>query len=321
VFLILPSKAIAIPMQRIKARLAEHPITIGISVFLVVTFITLYVSFRVYQLEQASELAQVKEQTEHIKEQLVSALSNSASSTLLLAFLVEKDLLKDNFEVICRDLLEQNPFIDALQLVEGGVIKKVYPYEGNEPAVGLNIMDDPTHYQAALTSIKQRALYFEGPFELIQGGIGVVGRKPIFKEGKFWGFAASIVKLNTLMKATGIADVHSHFEYQLCKGKPGEVHVDVFYGESQLFNSGIYHREYVPAGNWIINVRLRKSMAFRQSLPLAGIGFFPTPILLLPNSHLPSSQTPTFYTYFHYVFHASKKADLLKMNNPSIPLI
>lgn len=47
-------------------------------------------------------------------------------------------------------------------------------------------------------------MFFAGPFQLKQGGIAVIGRLPVYKNNKFWGFSAVIIKLETLLKQSGI---------------------------------------------------------------------------------------------------------------------
>lgn len=259
-------------INRLRFGLTNHPVIVGISVFVGVFSLIAFFTVRVYRLEQAREAARVRDEAENVKEQLTSALSNSATTTRVLTFLVEHELLEENFDSVSHYLLKQNPYIDAMQLVEGGTITKTYPLRGNEAAIGLNIMEDDEHYTEALRAIKRRELYFEGPFQLTQGGVGVVGRNPIFQNGQFWGFAATVIRLNTLLAAVGISDEHPEYEYQLYKAYMGTGQSGIFFGPSVPFDDGIYHAELVPVGNWVINVRLRRSDAFAQSFPLGIAG-------------------------------------------------
>jgi sensor domain CHASE-containing protein len=112
-------------------------------------------------------------------------------------------------------------FIDALQLVPGGTIEYVYPREGNESVIGYNILTDPSRNKEAYKAIQNRKLYFAGPFNLKQGGLGVVGRLPVFTTSGFWGFSAVVIRFNTLLSAAGIDTSGADgFFYQLSKVNP-----------------------------------------------------------------------------------------------------
>lgn len=257
-------------MKRIRARIAGYPITIGVVVFVGVLSVVLFFSVRVYQLELSREQAQVKDETEKVKEQLVSELNHSITATRVLKFLLERDLLQDNFDSISHDLLAENPFIDALQLVEGSVIARTYPLKGNEPTIGFDIKND--HYEAALESIERKAMYFEGPIELVQGGVGLVGRNPVFRQGKFWGFAVAVVRQSTLLEAIGLDQTSGQFEYQLAKQLEDGTWM-IFYGNEQAFVDGVFSSEFLPVCNWMVTVRMKKPQAWNKMLPVVGLGF------------------------------------------------
>lgn len=41
-----------------------------------------------------------------------------------------------------------------------------------------------THLGQALLAVEQRRLILAGPMELLQGGVGVIGRHPVFLQGE-----------------------------------------------------------------------------------------------------------------------------------------
>ena len=50
-------------------------------------------------------------------------------------------------------------------------------------------------------------IYFAGPLKLKQGGYGVVGRLPIYKKNKFWGFSSIVIRLEKLIEISGIKSI------------------------------------------------------------------------------------------------------------------
>src|SRR4030095_2840213 len=128
----------------------------------------------------------------------------SLSATQALTLIIDKDGIPRNFDSIAAYILKNNKNIDALELVPRGVIQYIYPLEGNEAVVGYNVLEDSTRSKEAFKAIGKKDLFFAGPLQLRQGGIGVVGRLPVFRQNRFWGFSAVVIKLPTLLKSAGI---------------------------------------------------------------------------------------------------------------------
>lgn len=136
-------------------------------------------------------------------------LFRSLSATNALAAILRQNGRIENFDALAAGMIKVYGGIDALQLVPGGVISQVYPMAGNERAVGFNILGDPARRIEAERTVNSRRLTLDGPFELIQGGVAVVGRQAVFlNDGRggerFWGFAAAIIRLPTLKGASNL---------------------------------------------------------------------------------------------------------------------
>jgi len=87
--------------------------------------------------------------------------------------------------------------------------------------MNLNILGVKDLKREAENSIKTQKVYFAGPLKLRQGGIGIVGRLPIYNKNKFWGFTAVIIKLETLLKVSGINSMDkSNYYFQFSKRNP-----------------------------------------------------------------------------------------------------
>ena len=96
-------------------------------------------------------------------------------------------------------------------------------------------------------------MYFAGPFELKQGGLGIVGRFPVFQNNKFWGFSAVIIKLETFLKASGIKNVNdSKYYFQFSKYNVDK-QKEIFYLPKQTDFSKKYRiNRIIPDGDWKI---------------------------------------------------------------------
>ena len=148
------------------------PAFLGGMVFLSVLFLTQYFSYKQYETQIAYETQLAKDQALLIQKQISSSLNYSQSATKILAFLESNIGIGNDFDSIATNLLAETEGIDALQLLESGVIKYVYPLTGNETVIGYDILEQKTLIKEALKAKENGRLYFAGPFELKQGEKG-----------------------------------------------------------------------------------------------------------------------------------------------------
>jgi PAS domain S-box-containing protein len=249
----------------------KKPLIAGIVVFVSITLLTQLLTYQQYLIYKRVEVENVLQEARTVSDKLKSSLSYSLSATKTLAFLIGKYGVPADFDSIASDILESNKYIDAVELTRGGVITHVYPLEGNEAAIGYNVLNDSLRSQEARKAIERRELFFAGPFELKQGGMSVVGRLPIFKDNSFWGFSAVLIKLSTLQKAAGIG-ANPNFIYQLSKRNP-------YSGVEEFFISGpppekdFFVSIEVPDGEWKLYVEhVNRSAVYAQVVPFFILG-------------------------------------------------
>lgn len=251
-----------------------HPVSVGIITFLIALLITQTIAFKIYSLEKEQDLDKVKQESIRVKEQLESSLVNSITSTKLISFLEERNMLAENFDSVAREIIIDNKFIDALQLVEGTVITKTYPLVGNEVVINYDILNHPGSQSGIEKSKERNGLYFQGPFNLKQGGKGIVGRLPIVKNNQLWGFASVILKANTLLNAIGINSTGADdtFIYDLIKADDQVNESSNIFNHSIDYNNGIYYKNFVPLGNWFVYVKYINPPHFYKALPFSILG-------------------------------------------------
>ncbi|MFN2429140.1 MAG: ATP-binding protein [Cryomorphaceae bacterium] len=237
--------------------------------------LTQLIAVQIFHIERENEFVQLKNETQFFKNHLETSLNPSVTAANLLAFLVEKEILKDNYDAICADIMKGNSFIDALQLVEGNVITKTYPIEGNEEVILYNLLSDSIHKRESARARERKELYFEGPFELVQGGTGIVGRLPIFKDGAFWGFSAVIIRTNTLISAFGLDESgqNERYYFQLAKSNTLDSADTKLFDHGVDFTKGMVHSAAVPLGDWKIYLKTKHPVHFQRTWPFAATGF------------------------------------------------
>jgi len=245
----------------------------GIATFLLLLIVTQFLNYKIYQKAEAEEFQRTANESISITSRLQSSLNYSLSATKSLAFLIQQNGVPKNFDLVARGLLESNQYIDAIQLVQGGVITNVYPLEGNEVVIGYDILADSAVNKEAFEAIERRELYFAGPINLRQGGAAIIGRLPIFIRNDFFGFAAVLIKIPTLLNAAGINLENGRYDYQLSKVNRN-TDIEEFFVSTKKFkiDSDVVISK-IPVGEWTLYVKPSRSSTIIDSFPFAILSF------------------------------------------------
>lgn len=160
-------------------------------------------------------------------QRIVQRLQEAVGPAYMLASLVQQGNGRvEGFDAVGEELLQAFPMARAVELAPAGVVRQVYPLQGNEAIIGHDLLKDRDRNREAHIAVARRQLTIAGPFELIQGGVGVVGRYPIFltdRSGRnnFWGFSIVLIRVPELLNAAGIIEVaHDGYRYELCRMPP-----------------------------------------------------------------------------------------------------
>ena len=252
----------------------NRPVLLSCVVFIIIAFLFAVLIFERYQLTKENREKEAIEIVHQAKDKIHGVLAQSLSATKILAFLIDKNGEINNFDSIAAQVLESDKGIDALQLVPGGIIKYTYPLKGNEKAIGYNILLDSLRNKEAYKAIEQKKLFFAGPFELKQGGMGIVGRLPVYRHNKFWGFSAAVIKMSTLCKTAGIDSFgKSGYYFQLSKLNPDTKREQFFLPVHKELSLAKSVSVFVPDGEWKLSViSTAGSLASGDLLILALLG-------------------------------------------------
>lgn len=198
----------------------------------VLTFLTvlLLVSYgvflsEVYRLDLAKARGRLV--AEHCAADISMAIEHTLSVTYVLdALLQEGDGEIPSFPALAARLLPMYPGAAALQLAPGGVVTECFPLEGNEPVIGHDLFHDPQRMAEAVSGRDGGRLLFFGPYALLQGGQGGIGRLPVFLpdfQGRpvFWGFVTVLTRYpETLQNHSLQAIEKDGYSYELWRYHP-----------------------------------------------------------------------------------------------------
>lgn len=252
----------------------RKPRASGLIVFISLSLIFSYIAFQQYKIDKENRRVEMTNTLHAITQNIDQTLKNCYTTTLTLALTIDSNGIPKDFDVIGRKLLASNSSINAVQMVPNGIIRYTYPLAGNEKAIGLDILKSDYLQEEALKSIETQKMYFAGPFELKQGGQGIVGRLPVYIKDKFWGFSAVIIKMDRLLETSGINAINSqNFSFQLSKINPKTEEEVYFLPQSVPFKKDNYVSSFVPDGDWNLYILDKKAnMLFYRFLLKIALG-------------------------------------------------
>ncbi len=149
--------------------------------------------------------------------------------TQILATLVlrEDDSVK-HFRSVAAAILD-DPLILSIALSPGGVVREVYPLKGNENILGLDFFSEGAGNREARLAKEVDGLVMGGPFRLRQGGMGIVGRLPVWKDDgpgggkRFWGIVSLSLRFPEVLRNAGLDDITTHgYQYELWRVNPDD---------------------------------------------------------------------------------------------------
>ncbi|MCH8311552.1 MAG: PAS domain S-box protein [Nitrospinae bacterium] len=195
--------------------------------------------------------------TSHAKS-LEKQLSRSLSATYALAAILKQNKSIPNFDVLAQDLIDRYGGITNLQLAPKAIVSQIFPLEGHQRAIGHDLNKNPY----AIAAIKTKQLTLEGPIELIQGGIAVLGRYPVFLpnaktgEDEFWGFTTALIELSKLLEAVdihGLISKNYHFDLSRVDSETGE-YIAFSKSRNSILENPVSVEIQIPNGKWVLSI-------------------------------------------------------------------
>jgi signal transduction histidine kinase/CheY-like chemotaxis protein len=221
-------------------------------------------------VEKKNIEAQQQQEENAVRESLLllqSRIEGNLRSTILLTrglvsvVAAHPQLTQAEFERAARPLFEGQSQLRNIGGAPDMVIRLMYPLAGNEKAIGLDYRKTPAQREAAEHARDTGELILAGPLQLAQGGVGLIGRIPVFLDEndgtrRFWGLISAVIDAERLYRDSGLLDETLSVEVALrgkdAKGEAGEV----FFGDPVLFGAKAEKTSIaLPHGSWQIAAR------------------------------------------------------------------
>jgi len=236
-----------------------RPILYGAIIFIGLLALTAVIVYNRYTSFKQLEQKNLYNEALNAKNRLENCLHHAIAPAQTLRFIIEYYGIPGDFNEVAMSLIKNNNCVSAIQMVENGVITKVYPMKGNEAVIGYNVLKDSMRNREALKAIKSKSIYFAGPLFLKQGGVGIIGRVPYFIHGHFAGFSAVIMKIDTLLKTAQLINTEkSNYIYQLSKRNLNTGQQEYFIGTKSENNTSATVTTNLPMGEWQLAIESKK---------------------------------------------------------------
>ena len=194
-------------------------------VFLVTLLLMLGCTFLVNQNQQKRE----KLKAVYTAESTISRIE-----VQLNRYLAESDLVKKSIEegltisdkqfaTLSRLMQDEDNIIKVHEIAKDGIVSQIYPMEGNEDVIGLNLIENPERKTEARLARDSGEYTIAGPFELVQGGNGVLLFDPVYRTDdkgckKFWGFSILVMDWQKFIKKMELDQLeNAGYHYQIWK--------------------------------------------------------------------------------------------------------
>ena len=179
------------------------------------------------------------------RQSILTALSASAKTH------PTDELRNQHFQTFAASLIDNDPVIRVIQYypVQGPVL--VYPIEGNEAVIG-RTLEDLIHDERdnvredVKRTIDSRKITLSDPYELRQGGLGIVSRFAVYDEDDFLGIVVVTLDIKTLLELPSVSVISSSSHFALSDTKGSFI-----YGNESVYESNdVQSTIILPEGEW-----------------------------------------------------------------------
>lgn len=258
--------------------------------FLAVLIVTLLINENQVKREKLKATYTAESTVSRVESQLSKYLAESD----LMKRIVENgyDIDNEQFDALSQLMQEDEDVIEARELAKDGVVSRIYPIEGNEAAMGLDMLQNPARKKEARLAMKSGQYTIAGPYELVQGGMGALLFDPAYVtdengEKNFWGFSILVMNWDRFIDQVELEKLEeAGYEYQIWKK-------DLYTGEKVVIDQSegmnlknslevacsvpndIWYFEIVPQNGWVTFAQKVFSVIISAALAvLAAAGYW-----------------------------------------------
>ncbi len=169
---------------------------------------------------------------------------------------IEGTVDEERFRALAAQILARGDLVRNVAIAPDNVIRLVYPNAGNEPVLGFDYSKSPSQWPSVERMMRNGRMVVAGPVRLVQGGLGVIGRTPVFvpdaRQGRrYWGLVSTVLDFERLLARTPARAVSERLDVALRGADGTGATGPVFWGDGRVFEGAAVEVDVpLPAGSW-----------------------------------------------------------------------
>ena len=193
---------------------------------------------------------------------------------------LQQILISENGRIERFDKVAENMMTDSIQSIQiapEGIVTEIYPKEGNE-AGKIDLIHDKDRGEISCYARDNHTLILQGPFQLKQGGYGLVVRNPVYLENEngqesFWGFTIVILRVPDIFADSVKALSDFGYEYKLSKtAAPWDSTYEEVYSSSEKIVDAVAYSFEIGGEQWKLEVMPKSGWENSQYLIFVMVG-------------------------------------------------
>ena len=182
------------------------------------------------------------------------------------------EITENEFRKLGQYMMDDDGVIQAIEVAKSGTITMVYPLDGNEEAIGLNLFQNQERKTCAELAKASGEYSIGGPYSLVQGGTGALLMDPIYvnntERQELWGLTLLVIDWDKFIGELELDKLEdASYHYQIWKTDPdtGEKIV-LAQSNSPVLNDAMdvlcdvpndtWHFEILPENGWYSGAQL-----------------------------------------------------------------
>ncbi|GAB1481910.1 hypothetical protein MASR2M78_07250 [Treponema sp.] len=167
---------------------------------------------------------------QEIARSLANQIEPAFGTAYSFGALVEQGSSPETLNTLAHRITERWPMIAWVVLAPDGIVSYILPKGVASASIGLDLLSDPVRSPDARRAVEMRTPILSGPYRLMEGPMGFTIRFPVFISAKgtkedFWGFAVSVVTLDTFLELSGLREIEKNgYRWALSSKKRTNIH-------------------------------------------------------------------------------------------------
>lgn len=221
-----------------------------------------YLIYEYKRNQQAERERSASELAIRLKSQLETELNGTIFLTNgIEAYIVARrgDIVSDEVNSMLEQVYQFSPFFRNIGIAPDNKLSWIIPLEGNEAALGLNYENLTSQWPSIKQTIESNTVALDGPLELVQGGLGLIYRSPVYLNDNYWGIISAVIDADRLFQSLMGEIEQSEMSAKLGLRHASGINRDTFLGDSSVFTDASATTVVkTPSGDWQLAITVNE---------------------------------------------------------------